>query len=324
MIDFTIAIPTYNGASRLPSLLEKLREQVATEHFSWEIIVVDNKSTDNIKQVVCDYQTDWPKSFPLRYCFESKQGLAFARQRAISEAQGTWVGFLDDDIRPAHDWVAQAYAFSQEHPKVGAYGGQIHGNFESKPPENFKRIESFLAIRERGSKPYLYKADSLSLPPGAALVVNKQAWLENVPSCLSLVGRVNGAMLSGEDYEALLHIHRSGWEIWYNPAMHVEHQIPKHRIERDYLIPLVRGCGLCVSYLRCVNAKTWQKPLIMARIFLGGVRRTFLHFLKYRGQIKTDLVAACEMEFLLSSLSSPFFVMNQWLKNKNLSNAKSQ
>lgn len=317
MIDFTIAIPTYNGATRLPQLLEQLREQVDTEHFSWEILVVDNNSTDNTQKLVCDFQANWSKPFPLKYCFESEQGAAFARQRAIREARGTWVGFLDDDIRPAADWVAQAYAFSQEHPSAGAYGGQIHGDFEIQPPENFKRIESFLAIRERGSKPHLYKADSLSLPPGAALVVNKQAWCENVPSRPALVGRVNGAMLAGEDYETLLHMHRSGWEIWYNPAMHVYHQIPKRRLEKDYLIPLIRGCGLCVCHLHFVKAKNWHKPLIMARIFLGGSRRALLHWIKYRQQIKTDLIAACEMEFLLSSLVSPFFFVKHLIKMEN-------
>lgn len=42
MVDFTIAIPTYNGASRLPKVLERLRSQFHTEQFSWEVVVVDN------------------------------------------------------------------------------------------------------------------------------------------------------------------------------------------------------------------------------------------------------------------------------------------
>lgn len=319
MIDFTIAIPTYNGDARLPPLLARLQEQKNVENIAWEILIVDNNSTDQTQQVLRDFQTHWNKPFPLKYCREEKQGLAYARQRAISEAQGKWVAFLDDDIRPAPDWVANAYTFGQEHPQAGAYGGQIHGDFEIPPPENFQRIESFLAIRERGSKPHLYKANSLSLPPGAALVVNKQAWRENAPARPTLIGRVNGKMLAGEDYEILLHMHHSGWEIWYNPAMHVEHQIPKQRLEKDYLIPLIRGCGLCVCYLHFANAKDWQKPFIAAKIILGNARRSILHLLKYRWQVKTDFIAACELEFLTSSLLSPFFWLQQQMAIKSAS-----
>ncbi|MBE9118064.1 glycosyltransferase family 2 protein [Lusitaniella coriacea LEGE 07157] len=310
MVDFTVAIPTYNGASRIPPLLERLREQTNTENFSWEIIVVDNNSTDNTKEVVENYQENWSNICTLKYAFQPKQGLAFTRQRAIQVASADkWIGFLDDDVIPAADWVEKAYAFAQTHPEVGAYGGQIHGAFEVDPPENFKRIQSFLAIRERGEKPHPYQPDLLSLPPGAALVVDKEAWNENK----SLFGRdlKNNVMLAGEDYEILLGMHRAGKEIWYNPTMHVHHQIPKKRLEKEYLIPLIRGCGSCVCYLHFVSAKTWEKPWIMTKIFLGSLRRAVKHRLKYGEQIKTNLIAACEMEFFMSSALSPFFLLKR-------------
>lgn len=310
IVDFTVAIPTYNGAKRIPPLLDRLREQANTEHFSWEVVVVDNNSTDNTKEVVQTYQENWSDVCTLRYEEQKEQGLAFARQCAIEEANAEkWIGFLDDDVIPATDWVEKAYAFAQTHPEAGAYGGQIHGAFEVDPPENFKRIQSFLAIRERGEQPHLYQPEVLSLPPGAALVVNRQAWSENQ----TLFGRdlKNNVMLAGEDYEILLAMHREGKEIWYNPTMHVHHQIPKKRLEKEYLIPLVRGCGSCVCYLHFVNAKIWQKPWIMTKIFLGSLRRTLKHRLKYGERIKTDLIAACEMEFFMSSALSPFFLLKR-------------
>ncbi|MDE5098657.1 MAG: glycosyltransferase, partial [Trichodesmium sp. St16_bin4-tuft] len=55
MIDFTIAIPTYNGAEKLPLVLEKLNSQINTEKLSWEVIVVDNNSQDNTEQVIREY-----------------------------------------------------------------------------------------------------------------------------------------------------------------------------------------------------------------------------------------------------------------------------
>jgi len=314
-VDFTIAIPTYNGESRLPKVLERLRSQVNTEHLCWEIIVVDNNSTDETAKLIQEIQANWSSENPLRYCFEAEQGAAFARQRAIREAKGELIGFLDDDNLPAPDWVAQAYSFGQEHSKAGAYSGQVHGDFEVEPPENFARIQGFLAIREYGSEPILFDPENLRLPTAAALVVRKKAWCESVPKRFVLRGRVGGSMLGGEDYEPLLHMHRAGWEIWYNPALHTYHQIPPWRLERDYLLSISRGCGLATCHLRLINAQKWQKPVVIARTLLGNLRRIGVQRIKYRGQLKTDLIAACELEFFWGSLLSPFYLLKGSLQN---------
>lgn len=315
-IQFTVAIPTYNGATRLPKLLDKLRSQINTEHFSWQILIVDNNSTDNTAVVVQEYQENWLDTYPLKYTFEPEQGAAFARVRAIQEAESELVGFLDDDILPNSDWVAAAYNFAKDYPQAGAWGGQIHGYFEVHPPENFKRIQSFMAIVERGNQPHLYDPENLILPPSASWGVRRKAWLENVPNRPTLGGRVKGSMVQGDDYEPLLYMYRAGWEIWYNPDMHVTHQIPAKRLERDYLISLSRGCGLCVCHLRMINAKPGQMPIIFAKIMLGGLKRTVIHLLKYRGQVKTDLVAACELGFYSASVVSPFYYVKTVLMNK--------
>lgn len=73
-IDFTVAIPTYNGACRLPKVLEKLQMQVGVEHLNWEIIIVDNNSSDGTAKLVEEYQASWRHRAKLRYCVECKQG----------------------------------------------------------------------------------------------------------------------------------------------------------------------------------------------------------------------------------------------------------
>ncbi|HBE18013.1 MAG TPA: glycosyl transferase [Cyanobacteria bacterium UBA11149] len=315
-VDFTVAIPTFNGAKRLPQVMEKLKSQINTENISWEIIIIDNNSQDNTAQLIQEYQNNWLHPYPLKYYCEAHQGAAYARQRAIDEAGGELVGFLDDDVIPDSDWVAQAYNFGHEYPKAGAYGGKIHGDFEVDPPENFARIKSFLALRDRGNQPHLYQPETLSMPPSAALVVRKQAWLENVPKKMALVGRLYGEMVAGEDYEVLMYIYLGGWEIWYQPQMKSHHKIPQKRLEKDYLLALSKGAGLCVCSLRLVGSKIWQKPLIIMRITLGSLKRLIGHILKYRGQVKNDLVAACEREFLLSSLLSPLYLFRRYFESK--------
>ncbi|HEY9622234.1 MAG TPA: hormogonium polysaccharide biosynthesis glycosyltransferase HpsE [Crinalium sp.] len=307
-VNFTVAVPTYNGADRIPAVLDRLRSQINTESLSFEVIVVDNNSADNTAAIVKAYQETWPSESPLRYCFESKQGLAYARQRAVEDANGTFIGFLDDDTLPAPDWVAASFAFGQAHPTAGAFGGQVHGDFEVEPPPNFERIESFFAIKKRGSKPNRYEPEKLSLPAGAGLVVRRDAWLESVPAQLVRTGR------GGNDFEISLHLHRMGWEIWYCPTMHIYHQIPRERLERAALLKLIRTAGLCICQLRMVGAKPWQKPIIALKIILGNSRRVILHLLKHGAQVKTDLVTECEMAFFLSSLVSPFYSLNASLK----------
>ncbi|HBB30733.1 MAG TPA: glycosyl transferase [Cyanobacteria bacterium UBA9273] len=307
-IDFTVAIPTYNGASRLPEVLERLRSQVGTDSLHWEIIVVNNNSTDNTAEVVREYQENWSQAYPLRYCFEPRQGAGFARHRAVEVARGGVVGFLDDDNLPEANWVAAAWAFSQEHPQAGAYGSQVHGDFDVPPPEELLPLLPFLAIVERGSEELLYEPQKKLLPPAAGLVVRKQAYLESVPSRLVLTGRVEGNMLTSEDLEMLCYIQQAGWEIWYNPAMEINHKIPQWRLQREYLIPFIRGVGLSRHVTRMLSVEPWQRPLALVGYAVNDLRKIVFHVLKYRWRIQSEVLASCQMELFLSSLMSPFYL----------------
>ncbi|MEA5463861.1 hormogonium polysaccharide biosynthesis glycosyltransferase HpsE [Leptothoe sp. PORK10 BA2] len=315
MVDFTVVVPTYNGAQRLPQLLGALRSQVNTESIHWEILVVDNNSSDSTKQLIESYQAIWSGWPMLRYTFESQQGAAYARQRGMQDAVSEWVSFVDDDVIPSSDWVSTAYSFRDSQPQLGAYGGQIHPQFESDPPEDFKRIQSFLAIRERGDQPHLYDPENLVLPPSAAWVVCRQAWLDSVPTKPNLSGRVKGSMVQGDDYEPLIYMHLAGWKIWYNPDMHVSHQIPKGRLEPSYLVNLSRGCGLCVYSLRQIMAENlFQQLLLAAKITAGGLKRALMLLLDHQQKVFTDVVLQCQMVFFLSSAASPFYSVKALLK----------
>jgi glycosyltransferase involved in cell wall biosynthesis len=313
---FTIAIPTFNSAQRLPLLLEKLKAQTAVDDLTWEVVVVDNNSSDNTAEMVRQYQENWLDAVPLRYILETQQGAAFARLKAVQEADGELIGFLDDDNLPDNNWIASAFAFCQKLPKAGAVGGQIHANFEVQPPEGFDRIKQFLAIREHGSIPYQFDAYNLRLPPAASLVVRKQAWMESVPAQPALSGKLPGILIQGDDYEPLLYMYKSGWEIWYNPDMVTYHQIPHWRLEKDYLLKIARGCGLATYTLRTINAQPQETPILFARTFLGNLRRILAHAIQYRTQLKMDLIARFQFEFFFASMLSPFLALNRRFKFK--------
>ncbi|MBD2625837.1 hormogonium polysaccharide biosynthesis glycosyltransferase HpsE [Trichormus variabilis] len=316
-LDLTVAIPTYNGESRLPKVIEHLQRQQGIENLKWEILVVDNNSTDGTAQLVQNYQANWPYGVPLRYCFEPEQGLAFARNKAITEAKGELVGFLDDDNLPHPNWVIEAYKFGKEHPKAGAYASQIHGLFEVNPSEEIKPILFYLAINKRGDEPHLYEPRKKGLPPGAGLVVRRHVWKQCVPENLFLVGRVGDSMLAGEDSEAMLYIHQGGWEIWYNPAMFLEHIIPAWRLEKNYLIALMRGIGLGRYYLRILLLPSWQRPFAFLLYLLNDARKLILYYISHRKIIANNVVASCELERLFATFISPFYLLQVRI-NKSL------
>src|SRR5215831_10495997 len=199
-MDITVAIPTYNGAMRLPEVFRQLQRQQQTEAITWEILVVDNNSNDRTQEVIAKFQTIMPH---LRWCREFMQGAGFARRRAFREAQGELVAFLDDDTIPEAHWVSAVSQFAKMHPQAGAYASRVHADYAVPPARNFDRIAPFLAITERGDQPLLYGKNSRLLPPSAGLVVKKAVWQQHVPNEMILPGRTEGNMLTGEDLEML-------------------------------------------------------------------------------------------------------------------------
>ncbi|MEC4986895.1 MAG: hormogonium polysaccharide biosynthesis glycosyltransferase HpsE, partial [Oscillatoria sp. PMC 1076.18] len=279
-IALTVAICTYNGEKRLPEVFARLEQQIGWESFRWEILVVDNNSSDRTAELIRAYQTNWSVC-SLRYCFEPRQGLAYARQRALSEAKGKYIGFLDDDNLPDSRWVQTAFTFGEAHPHAGAYGSRINADFAVKPPEGFEQFISFLGAKDRGEKAFIYEPRQRILPPGAGLVVRQQAWRENVPQELFLKGRVGKSQLASEDLEALAYIQNGGWEIWHNPEMQIIHKIPENRLEPDYLLAIARGIGLARYHIRMIRLPIWQRPLFFPLYTLNDLRKFLYLSFKY-------------------------------------------
>lgn len=314
MVNFTVAIPTYNSASRLHRLLDALIAQTELTNISWEVIVADNNSTDDTASIVAQYRSKWPATSRLKYLLEPTQGAGFARNHAAKEAAGELIGFIDDDVIPSPNWVAHAYRFGKNNPQVGIFSGQIHGNFSTTPPKNFQRIQGFLAVREHGPQSYQFDPSILSLPTGAAFVVRREAWIENVHDQPIFAGRVGSSLVAGEDIEPMLLIHNAGWETWYIPTMHAYHQIPDWRLDETYLRSLIYSCGLCTCHLRMLTKTNWlSKAAIIPRIWIGNIRRLAAHLIKHRQKIATEAVPAYELAFLLGNLASPFYFLKKLL-----------
>ncbi|CDN15586.1 probable glycosyl transferase [Richelia intracellularis] len=197
---------------------------------------------------------------------------------AMKEANGPFVGFLDDDSYPELTWVDAAYKFAQNHTHIGAYGSQIYPQWEVEPPASFIQLAPFLAITERGNQPLLYHRSQKLLPPSAGLIINKQAWFESMPKQTILSGIISGNMLTGEDIEVLAHIQKAGWKIWYNPAMEIYHQIPQWRLTSDYLIPFFKGIGLSRYVTSMIDVKPWLRTAFFFGYIMNDLRKIIRNF----------------------------------------------
>src|SRR5829696_9022741 len=98
---FSVVIATYNRADELVRTLDSLRNLQVAE--PWEVVIVDNNSSDNTKEVVLKAAENFP--VPLRYLHEPQQGRSAALNTGIKASHGEIIATTDDDVRVEPDWL---------------------------------------------------------------------------------------------------------------------------------------------------------------------------------------------------------------------------
>jgi glycosyltransferase involved in cell wall biosynthesis len=104
-IHISVIVPTYNGSETLPACLNAL----TTQDFpagNYEVIVVDDGSTDNTASIVKGYEKKTPA---VRYIHQPNQGPAAARNNGARHATGDIIMFTDDDCEPQRDWISEMH-----------------------------------------------------------------------------------------------------------------------------------------------------------------------------------------------------------------------
>lgn len=239
----SIVICCHNSASRLPTTLAHLRAQQVPDDVPWEVIVIDNASTDETMTVA---KKAWPahSPVPLRIVLEPKLGLIHARHRGFVEAQYEFVSFIDDDNWVAINWVRVVFEVMRNHPEVGACGGDSDAVCEIAPPAWFTAYSSAYAVGCQGSAPGDVTA-SRGFLWGAGLTIRRSAWRELSDNGFGslLSGRRGNALSAGEDAELCFALRLAGWRLWYEPKLRLQHYLPEKRLNWKYLRRLYRGFG---------------------------------------------------------------------------------
>jgi glycosyltransferase involved in cell wall biosynthesis len=129
-IDITVLICTRNRADRLARALSSAAEMRIPQDLRWELIVVDNGSTDHTAEVVARFAA----RLPIRLVQESLAGLSNARNRGVSEARGRYICWTDDDVLIDPEWLASYSAAFARHPEAAVFGGRIEPLLEDPTP----------------------------------------------------------------------------------------------------------------------------------------------------------------------------------------------
>ncbi|MGH7994866.1 MAG: glycosyltransferase [Opitutaceae bacterium] len=222
----TVAIPTYNRASRLRQTLDGVSRQ-AFPTGRYEILVIDNRSQDETRSVVESFAGS--PAAP-RYLFEPRQGLDYARNRAVAEAAGELLLFADDDILVEPDWLARmAEPFEADASgRIGAVGGEVIPVFPDGLPRWLAGWHSPLAFRP-DSGPLTDRQS----PMGANLAIRRSV-LDRVGLFHTGLDRTGGSYFSGGDSDMVRRIRAAGFEVWFAPGAAVRHQLPASRTTFRY------------------------------------------------------------------------------------------
>ena len=191
----TVAIPTYNRADFLRQTLAGLVLQNYPRD-QFEILVIDNNSRDGTRAVVESFAAARPAP---RHVLELRQGLDYARNRAIAEARGEIIVFGDDDILMEPDWLAQITApfAADARAKVGAVGGEVIPVFPDGLPPWVAEWHGPLAFRADAG-PLLPR----QIPMGANLAFPREVF-EKVGPFHTALDRAAGNYFSGGDSEMI-------------------------------------------------------------------------------------------------------------------------
>ena len=219
----TIAICTLNRAESLRRTLDSLLAMRVPNDLRWEIIVVNNGSTDHTDEVVASYA---PR-LPIRREFEPQRGISNARNRAVDAAKGQYIVWTDDDTIVDPDWLA-AYTEAFRHwPESAVFGGPIIPRYESPVVEWLPTCEHLLSyvygMRDFGNAPIRISRRDGPYPFGANFAVRatEQRRFRFDPD----LGSAPGRRRLGEETAVIASILATGASGYWIPDARVEHCI---------------------------------------------------------------------------------------------------
>jgi len=197
----------------------------------WELLVVDNGSTDRTREVAAKWKAHDPAR--IRIGEELTPGLSRARNLGVRLARGGRIAFLDDDAVPSATWQSAVEAALDE-PEVLAVGGPVESEFDAALPPWFRaQYLPYLSAWDRGGARHdlVYN----EYPRGTNMAFRREAF-DRVGDFDPHLGRSGASLRSCEEIELCLRLTRSGGRVLYEPAAGVRHKVAASRLTPDWLV----------------------------------------------------------------------------------------
>ncbi|MBK8807567.1 MAG: glycosyltransferase family 2 protein [Bacteroidales bacterium] len=278
MIKISAIICTYNREKYLQQCLEACTKQTLHKE-DFEIIVVNNNSTDNTKSVCDTFKKEYPQ-FIFRYYEEKQQGLSPARNTGVKEAHAPYLTFLDDDAFIAEDFLQVVVSYFENNSQVASVGGKILLHYEGKIPRwGNKYLNSLLGYFDIGNeiKPFPKKY----YPRGSNMSFKKE--LFDLYGYFNVeLGRKGGNLVGSEEKELFERFSQTNIGIHYVPQAVVFHCVPESRTTTEFIKKQALGTGIgersrMKSYTRKQHLKYFLRE---TKNWIGSIVLFFLFLFK--------------------------------------------
>jgi len=266
----SIIICTYNRCESLRRTLQTVCALQIAPDVQWEVVVVDNNSSDETRKV-CD---DVSAKLPLRYVFEARQGKSYALNTAAQVTHGNLLLFTDDDVDVQPGWVGAMLGAFERHPEKCFFGGRVVPLWECAPPawvrKHFAKLPQFPQL-ELGNEERFARVDKGELFPGANCAYPRSVF--SAKHCFSVKLRFL------EDMEFIQRIAKAGWQGVYVPDAIVAHRHEAARCTEKYLRSWYVKAGVVLVQLEeesGMPVMMFGVPRYLWRTFMFAAGKYFL------------------------------------------------
>lgn len=235
----SVVICCYNSSEIIELTLDFLQKQETKK--KWEVILVDNASTDNTSKVALSKWGLNPVT-TLEIVVEPNAGLAYAREAGIAKAQYDVVSFVDDDNLVPSNWIESIHKhFNNE--EVGVLGVTAIGRFDEVPPEWYERHK--LAFATGDLYDFTGDVTEKGTVYGAGMSIRKKIYKELKAKKWKpqLLDRVGLTQSSGGDTEICMAAKLLGYRVFYDKDLVIQHYIKPNRITLERLYNVTAGFG---------------------------------------------------------------------------------
>jgi len=249
----SVIICCFNSANRLAPTLQHLVNQKGIALSLWEVILIDNCSTDHTAEKAAELWLSFTCEKPnFKIVAELTPGLSSAREKGIIESYFDYVLFCDDDNWLDENYLSIAANIIQSNPGIGALGGTGAPVFEkNEPPYFWVNQYHTLATGEQSTIDGDI-TDERGVLYGAGMVLNKSAYnqlKEKFQFQFQVSDRINNTLLSSGDHELCLALKKIGYKIFYSRQLKFKHYIPESRTTITYYKKLFYGFGVSYAML---------------------------------------------------------------------------